>query len=191
MVRELAEATFRLVTEAQQGIARAFDAPRVRVLQVVTSEAPVRPGTIGEWLDLAPSTVTRHVQALEDAGHLVVRPDPTDARTCLIEPTPAGLAELRGLADAGAAAFADVVADWDDTDLRTMTRLAHRLVDDWAARGSAARRRTSPKPGPRWRFRPIPATDHTTTNPHGADPAGADPGGGSPTGRRRADGELR
>ena len=155
-VRELAEATFRLVTEAQQGMARAFDAPRVRVLQVVAEEGPVRPGAIGERLDLAPSSVTRHVQALEDAGHLVVRPDSTDARTCLIEATPAGLDELRALADTGAAAFGEVVADWDDADLRAMTRLARRLTDDWAARGGAARRRATPRREPRWRFRPPP-----------------------------------
>ncbi len=160
-VRELAEATYRLVVEAQRGMTRAFDVSRVRVLQVVAEEGPVRPGAIGERLDLAPSSVTRHVQALEDAGHLVVRADPLDARTCLIEPTSIGLDELRGLAEAGDAAFGAVVGEWEIDELRTMARLVRRLTGDWAERGGAARHRATPKREPRWRFRPVPGADAT------------------------------
>ncbi|TCO57313.1 MarR family winged helix-turn-helix transcriptional regulator [Actinocrispum wychmicini] len=152
-VRDVARATFRLVTEAQQGMSRSFDAARVGVLQVVAARGPVRPGAIGEQLDMAPSSVTRHVQALEDAGQVSVAADPADARTCLITTTPAGLTELDRLEAAGLAVFADVVADWSEADLRTLVRLMRRLTDDWAARGPAAKRANQPKREPRWRFR--------------------------------------
>src|SRR5438132_1187323 len=119
-VRDVARATLRLVTEAQQGMAKSFDTPRVGVLQVVAAQGPIRPGAIGERLDMAPSSVTRHVQALEDVGHVMVEEDPSDARTCLVSVTTGGQAELEKLETAGLAVFADVVADWSAEDLSTL-----------------------------------------------------------------------
>jgi DNA-binding MarR family transcriptional regulator len=153
VVRELNRATFVLVSEAQRGMARAFDAPRVGVLRVV-ADGPLRPSEIGERLDMAPSSVTRHMQALEDAGHVAVEVDPADARTCLIQATDDGIEELDRLEQLGLAAFEQVVAEWDAEDLATLTRLLRRLTDDWAERGAAARREPRPGKAPRWRFRP-------------------------------------
>jgi len=152
-VRDVARATVRLVTEAQQGMGKSFDAPRVGVLRIVAARGPVRPGAIGEQVDMAPSSVTRHVQALEDAGHVAVEADPDDARTCLIMVTPDGLAELDKLENAGLAVFAEVVSDWSADDLSTLARLMQRLTDDWASRGTAAKRANQPRQAPRWRFR--------------------------------------
>ncbi|HYQ70113.1 MarR family winged helix-turn-helix transcriptional regulator [Actinophytocola sp.] len=153
VVRELSRATFVLVSEAQRGMARAFDAPRVGVLRVV-ADGPQRPSEIGERLDMAPSSVTRHVQALEDAGHVTVEADPFDARTCLVDATPDGREELHRLEQLGLAAFEQVVADWDVDDLAALTRLLGRLTEDWAERGTAARRPARPGKAPRWRYRP-------------------------------------
>jgi len=102
---------------------------------------------------MAPSSVTRHVQALEDAGHVTVEVDPFDARTCLVEATDDGVEELRRLEQLGLAAFEEVVADWDAGDLVTLTRLLRRLTDDWERHGTVARRRPRPGKTPRWRFR--------------------------------------
>jgi DNA-binding MarR family transcriptional regulator len=150
-VRRLVGQVEGLVGEAQRGIARNTDAPRVAVLGVVAGEGPVRPGAVARRLDMAPSSVTRHVQALEDAGQLSVRPDPDDARTCLLELTPAGRAELDELAQVGAQTFAAVVEDWPDDDLEALARLIGRLRRDWAEREETARRRPAPDRTPRWR----------------------------------------
>jgi DNA-binding MarR family transcriptional regulator len=151
VLRRLAGQVEGLVGEAQRGIARNTDAPRVAVLGLVAGRGPVRPGEVARGLDMAASSVTRHVQALEDAGQLSVRPDPDDARTCLLEATPAGRAELDGLARAGAETFAAVVEDWPDGDLDTLVRLIDRLRRDWADREETARRRPAPDRTPRWR----------------------------------------
>jgi DNA-binding MarR family transcriptional regulator len=152
VVRELSRATFELVSDAQRGMARAFDVPRVGVLRSVAG-GKLRPSEIGDRLDMAPSSVTRHVQALEDAGQVGVEPDPDDARTCLVQATEAGLAELDQLERAGLAAFEQVVRDWDDDDLEALTRLLRRLSADWAERGATARRQPRAGNVPRWRFR--------------------------------------
>jgi DNA-binding MarR family transcriptional regulator len=142
-----------LVSEAQRGMARAFDAPRVGVLRVV-ADGPQRPSEIGERLDMAPSSVTRHVQALEDAGHVTVEADPFDARTCFVDATPDGREELHRLEQLGLAAFEQVTAEWDVDDLATLTRLLRRLTEDWAERGTSARRPARHGKAPRWRYRP-------------------------------------
>ena len=139
-------------------MARAFDAARVGVLRAV-APLPLHPSEISERLDMAPSSVTRHTQALEDAGHVVVEPDPSDGRTCLVRATPDGLDELDRLEQAGLATFERVVAEWDLDDVRTLTRLMRRLTEDWAERGAAARREVRPPRPPRWRFRPHPTDD--------------------------------
>jgi DNA-binding MarR family transcriptional regulator len=152
-VLELSRATFVLVSEAQRGMAKAFDAPRVGVLRAV-ADGPLRPSEIGERLDMAPSSVTRHVQALEDAGQVTVEADPYDARTCLVQASEDGVEELTRLEQLGLTAFEQVVAEWDADDIATLTRLVTRLTKDWAERGAAARRPARPGKAPRWRFKP-------------------------------------
>ncbi|MEU4196687.1 MarR family winged helix-turn-helix transcriptional regulator [Kribbella sp. NPDC026611] len=158
LVRALTRATVALVGDAQRGMARAFDVPRVNVLRVVGAEVQ-RPSVIGERLGMAPSSVTRNIQALEDAGQVTVEIDPDDGRTCLVSATAAGLSELQQLDDIGATVFGAVVEDWSDSDIKTLTRLLERLTSDWAQRGPSARRRTRPTTNPRWRHRPEPADE--------------------------------
>jgi DNA-binding MarR family transcriptional regulator len=159
VVRRLLREVEGLTGEAQRGIARNVDVPRVSVLGLVARSGPVRPGDVARGLAMAASSVTRHVQALEDAGQLSVRPDPHDARTCLLEVTAAGRAELDGLESAGARTFAAVVEDWTDDDVAALAALIDRLRRDWAAREETARRRPAPDRQPRWR-RPTETGDH-------------------------------
>lgn len=160
-VRQLLDAVQGLVAEAQRGMDRNVDLPRVSVLGLVARQGPVRPGEVARQLQMAASTVTRHVQALEDAGQLTVRPDPHDARTCLLEPTDAGRGELAALQRAGVDTFAAVVEDWPDADIPTLAELLGRLRRDWEERGERARAHPSPDRQPRWR-RPPTAPDGGT-----------------------------
>lgn len=150
-MQRAAQATVSLVAAAQRGIADAFDVSRVGVLRAVAQDGPLRPAAIGSRQRMARSSVTRHVQALQDAGQVDVVADPQDGRTCLVSATDAGRAELDQIDDIGGAAFAAVVADWTDEDLEALTRLLGRLQQDWAERGRAARRSTTPAQPPRWR----------------------------------------
>ncbi len=154
-IARAATAATEMVRAAQRGMAAAFDTARVDVLATVAA-GPLRPREIGAELQMAPSSITRHVQALEDAGQVTVSADPTDARTCLVAISDAGRTELTTLADAGAATFGDVLAEWSDEDVHTLATLLTRLTRDWAERGPAARRRVTPSRPPRWRYAPPP-----------------------------------
>ncbi|MBV8996080.1 MAG: winged helix-turn-helix transcriptional regulator, partial [Pseudonocardiales bacterium] len=150
----LSQTVFDLVAQASMGMRRSFDLPRVQVLGVITGEGPVRPAQIGARLRMPPSTVTRHVQALEDAGQVTIRPDPHDQRTCLIETTDTGRAEITALTEAGNATVGQVLTDWSTDDISTLTVLLRRLMDDWNTRHQAARRQVTPRRPPRWRHPP-------------------------------------
>lgn len=53
---------------------------------------PQRQSVLVEVFDTDSAAMTRTVQRLEQAGFVRRRPDPTDGRATLVEPTPAGLA---------------------------------------------------------------------------------------------------
>jgi DNA-binding MarR family transcriptional regulator len=133
-VRRLSAAVTRLVADANRGMSRAFDVNRVALLGVVTA-GPITPGAAASRLGLPASSVTRHAQALADAGHLVMEPNPQDARSCLLRLTKAGAAELGALTDVGAQVFGGVVADWTDDDIATLAVLVERLTAAWEQHG--------------------------------------------------------
>ncbi len=92
-------------------------------------------------MDLAPSAVTRHLQALHEAAQVDMVIDSDDRRTALVSVTAAGREELQLIEETGARAVADVVASWSKDDLVTLARLLRRLHTDWSDRGQGARTR--------------------------------------------------
>jgi DNA-binding MarR family transcriptional regulator len=61
------------------------------LLSHVVKLGPVQPGVLARAMGLEPSTLTRNLRSLLDAGWAVVEPGP-DARSRLVLPTPAGRA---------------------------------------------------------------------------------------------------
>lgn len=142
---ELAGTVTRMLDAARRGQARAFDPVRVGVLAAAVDHGPLRPGAIAEELDVLPSSVTRHLRVLQDAGLLRVAVDSSDRRASLVEATDAGREQAAQLRATGAEVFHAVVADWPAADVGHLTALLERLIDAWAARGveqqDATRRR--------------------------------------------------
>jgi DNA-binding MarR family transcriptional regulator len=157
-LERLSRAVAVLAASATRGMSRAFDVNRVGVLRLAVGRGQVTPSEAAGELDLPPSSVTRHVQALEAAGHVAVTRSPDDARSCLVRPTGAGRAEVQAIERAGLEVFAGVVADWAPEDVRTLATLTERLTADWSARGPAQQARVRrTRPVARWQHDPIPA----------------------------------
>jgi DNA-binding MarR family transcriptional regulator len=140
-------------------------AGRLSVLQLLTAPEGERPSDIANTLQVSPSLVTRHVQALEEDGFVTVTRDPADHRSCLVSLTARGHEEMRGLQEVGVARFASFVADWDSSDVVNLTRLLEKLEVDKHATVLRESRRTR---RPRW------AQDSAPDRKRG--PAAADPG---------------
>jgi DNA-binding MarR family transcriptional regulator len=137
---ELNEALFRVTESYRRGFAQVIDPSRYAVLKTIVTADRIRPIEVAEQLDILPSSVTRHVRALADAGLVSAVGHDTDRRSSVLSPTAAGRAALRQFESVGVAASAQVLSAWTVDDLRTLTGLLGRLADDWQRAGERARR---------------------------------------------------
>jgi DNA-binding MarR family transcriptional regulator len=67
-----------------------LNAPRLSALSVIVFAGPVTLGDLARAEQVRPPTMTRIVDALVELGLATKRPHPTDKRSTLIAPTPAG-----------------------------------------------------------------------------------------------------
>lgn len=91
---------------------------QARVLRLVARSEPVRMADIAAELEVVARTATSLVDALEHAGAVARRGDPTDRRSVLVGLTPAGRA-LLGRLDEARRAFAEELFGVLDDDERT------------------------------------------------------------------------
>ena len=102
---------------------RIPDASRLTALYMIKALQPVRPSDLAVEMDIHQSLATRHVQALEDAGHVVVEQSAADRRAILVRLTPAGEQELDRLNAIGIGRFRLFVSDWPAEEVSELTRL--------------------------------------------------------------------
>ncbi|MEO3977068.1 MarR family winged helix-turn-helix transcriptional regulator [Streptomyces sp. CAU 1734] len=84
---------------------------------------PVRQSELIRALELDPSTVTKMLQRLEQAGHVRRCPDPADRRAVLVEATEESRALLSAVEDAWSALEQRTLAGLDEGERRELTRL--------------------------------------------------------------------
>jgi DNA-binding MarR family transcriptional regulator len=115
---------------------------QLAALSTVERSGPLRLGDLAAAEGIAPSTLTRMVTVLEDAGFVTRRPDPSDARASTIAITELGRLTMDRLRDEGAALLAQsLLALTPDqrTALATALPSLEQLADAAAARGNADR----------------------------------------------------
>src|SRR3982751_541514 len=76
------------------------------------------------------SVVSRQVAALERAGYVARRPDPSDGRASLFSLTPAGSAALAATRTERAHWAAAALSGWDEQDAERLGELLDRLLAD-------------------------------------------------------------
>jgi DNA-binding MarR family transcriptional regulator len=89
-IAELYAIVLLLARRATERDEVAMTATQRHVLIEVTATGPVRPAEVAQRLQTTRATVTRAVDALEQWGFLVRKPDPTDGRGQLLAPTRKG-----------------------------------------------------------------------------------------------------
>jgi DNA-binding MarR family transcriptional regulator len=108
------------------------DPAALHVIHMVQEHGPLRLTALAEVAMLDASTVSRHVQSLEAAGHLARTPDPADGRATLIAITDGGHALLREALAARGRLLEDALAGWPPADRDALARLLSRLAEDMA-----------------------------------------------------------
>jgi DNA-binding MarR family transcriptional regulator len=102
-------------------------AGQLSILQVIAGHPGINPKAIAEELDRHPSSITRQVQALSEAGFVTLVVNQEDRRSCHITLTDAGRDEMHRLTQIGLQRFALFVEDWDAEEVRTLARLLWKL----------------------------------------------------------------
>lgn len=110
-----------------------MDRAAVALLRQVAESEPLRPGELATRLGVEASHVTRTVQQLEGTGYLSRVPDPADRRAQRIELTETGRYAVASVREAGSRGMQPALADWKPEELRQLTGLFHRMVDDFLA----------------------------------------------------------
>lgn len=94
------------------------------------ADGPRRMADIAAALDVVPRTVTPMVDGLEAAGLAARRPDPTDRRSILVEPTPEGRRLLERLGRARRASAQQLFGSLTNTQRAEMGALLGQLCED-------------------------------------------------------------
>jgi DNA-binding MarR family transcriptional regulator len=105
-------------------------------MRVLDDLGPVSTNVLAQALHLDASTVTRQVTALEHAGLVARRPDPSDGRSSTIALTAEGRRSMDEVEQERRRCIETLVEDWGDaaqSELATaLTRLNSSLVDSVA-----------------------------------------------------------
>ena len=91
----------------------------------------MRPGELAARLAVEASHVTRQVQQLQKGGYVTRVPDPDDRRAQRIQLTPAGQEAIDRIRMASCRGVEPALADWSPEELRQLSTLFHRMVDDF------------------------------------------------------------
>jgi len=98
------------------------------VLKVLAKDGEQRSGDLAAKLHVDPSVVSRQVSALESDGLVSRRPDPADARVCLVALSPTGRERLDALF-AGYTRRLRADLDWDDEQMAAAAEVLRRVAD--------------------------------------------------------------
>ena len=139
-LKDLNAALWRVTEQFHRGFSRVIDPARYGILNAVAAHGEIRPTEIAEELDLVPSSVSRHLQALVEAEFVTVSGNPGDRRSSLVAITDQGRAALDQFDQGGVEASKAVLSDWSRSDIVTLTTALTRLTEAWGKQGDSARR---------------------------------------------------
>lgn len=111
----------------------------VECLEMLDNEGRATVGRLAELTGLTTGSATRMVDRLEQAGFVRRTPDPTDRRRVLVEPVPGIGAKMAALFAPIARAQTEVIARYDDNQLRLLIDFLDRSGE--VARQEAAKMR--------------------------------------------------
>lgn len=93
------------------------------------ADTPSRSGELAEAMFADPSTISRHVAHLVRLGYVRREADPQDGRATILVVTESGHERVVALRRSRGEQLEQMVVDWPEDDLVTLTRLLGRFVD--------------------------------------------------------------
>jgi DNA-binding MarR family transcriptional regulator len=121
----------QLRSSARESLAQWDISPsHSRAIRVLTRHGTLRLSALSEHLRIAPRSTTEVVDALEERGLVVRRPDPDDRRATLVELTAKGREVAQSIRDSRAAELQRSFGRLSETDRASLTRILRKLRAD-------------------------------------------------------------
>jgi DNA-binding MarR family transcriptional regulator len=109
----------------------ALDRARYIVLRAVAETEPVRTTALAEQVGVDPSTMSRHVNLLEQAGLVQRVADPDDGRATSVSLSAAGRHVMEKVRAARHDLITNALTDWTPDDRAQLASLLGRLAGDF------------------------------------------------------------
>lgn len=100
------------------------------LISMLSHHDSVPTSTLVADLGLDKSTVTRQIDSIVRLGLATRRPDPHDGRARLVTLTETGRERVDAVTSQSLADWRARLAKWDPADVRTLTELLNRLIED-------------------------------------------------------------
>ncbi|KAA0024581.1 MarR family winged helix-turn-helix transcriptional regulator [Antrihabitans cavernicola] len=99
----------------------------VGVLVVLAARGECRQNELATELCITPSSLSRQISDLVDAGYIGRHADPCDGRASLVHVTDAGKALLLRSKEVRSARLRETLAEWDETDAQSALESVRKL----------------------------------------------------------------
>jgi DNA-binding MarR family transcriptional regulator len=107
----------------RRGNASDLDRAEYLLLRTLDAGGPADICTLAAGLGLDPSTAGRQVSVMVSKGLVERTPGATDRRRSVISPTTDGVDRMRATSAQRRASTAELLADWDETDLHALAAM--------------------------------------------------------------------
>ncbi|WP_349828871.1 MarR family winged helix-turn-helix transcriptional regulator [Brevibacterium litoralis] len=102
----------------------------IRVLTRLSPDDPLGPSELSARIGVGLPAISKSLSRLRGKGLVVTERDPADGRALLVLLTEDGSAQADALHRIGSGMTRGVVRDWSDEDVRTLSGLLERYLDD-------------------------------------------------------------
>jgi len=128
---KLALGTLALVKEFKHAQERRSDLDRItfEILMLIKSGEQTRLTDIAKELKMNPSSITRRIQNMKQAGQISVISDPMDLRSSIIRLTETGEEVLLQFFKRSVDGLAHILKEWNDDEIRILTDKLTRYAD--------------------------------------------------------------
>ncbi|BBH23189.1 hypothetical protein Back11_45340 [Paenibacillus baekrokdamisoli] len=135
-IRNIAQSTLQLIQEFKkaQDIRSDLDRVSFEILMLVKMKDRIRPSDLAAELDVNPSSITRRLQPLLQAGLVGILTDPEDLRSSLISLTAQGDEALNRFLERSVDGLGIILKEWGEEDIHVLAQTLGRYAEsmkDW------------------------------------------------------------